>query len=178
MTTIARQPRVRLNHAIRANEVRVIDENGDQAGVLTKGEALQRAELAGLDLVEVSPNASPPVVRIVDWGKYNYQKTKQLQKQKKQSKASDLKQIRMGMKIGDHDLDIKVNKARKFLEAGHKVKVMLLYRGRENAHKELGFTLFERITKKLEDVAAVDQPAQLNGRNLTITYRRSTNAKT
>lgn len=131
-----------------------------------------------MDLVEVSPNASPPVVRIVDWGKYNYQKTKQLQKQKKQTKTSDLKQIRMGMKIGDHDLDIKVNKTRKFLEAGHKVKVMLLYRGRENAHKELGFTLFERITKKLEDVAAVDQPAQLNGRNLTITYRRSTNAKT
>ena len=118
------------------------------------------------------------MVRIVDWGKYNYQKTKQLQKQKKLSKTSDLKQIRMGMKIGDHDLDIKVNKARKFLEAGHKVKVMLLYRGRENAHKELGFTLFERITKKLEDVAAVDQAAQLNGRNLTITYRRATNAKT
>jgi translation initiation factor IF-3 len=118
------------------------------------------------------------VVRIVDWGKYNYQKTKQLQKQKKLSKTSDLKQIRMGMKIGDNDLDIKVNKARKFLEAGHKVKVMLLYRGRENAHKELGFTLFERITKKLEDVAAVDQAAQLNGRNLTITYRRATNAKT
>ena len=105
------------------------------------------------------------MVRIVDWGKYNYQKTKQLQKQKKLSKTSDLKQIRMGMKIGDHDLDIKVNKARKFLEAGHKVKVMLLYRGRENAHKELGFTLFE-------------QAAQLNGRNLTITYRRATNAKT
>ena len=84
----------------------------------------------------------------------------------------------MGMKIGDHDLDIKINKTRKFLEAGHKVKVMLLYRGRENAHKELGFTLFERITKKLEDVAAIDQPAQLNGRNLTITYRRATNAKT
>lgn len=139
---------------------------------------MQRAELAGLDLVEVSPNANPPVVRIVDWGKYNYQKTKQLQKQKKLSKTSDLKQIRMGMKIGDNDLDIKVNKARKFLEAGHKVKVMLLYRGRENAHKELGFTLFERITKKLEDVAAVDQAAQLNGRNLTITYRRATNAKT
>lgn len=178
MTTIARQPRVRLNHAIRATEVRVIDENGDQAGVLTKSEALQRAELAGLDLVEISPNANPPVVKIVDWGKYNYQKTKQLQKQKKQTKSSDLKQIRMGMKIGDHDLDIKVNKTRKFLEAGHKVKVMLLYRGRENAHKELGFTLFERITKKLEDVAAIDQPAQLNGRNLTITYRRATNAKT
>jgi len=166
-----------LNHAIRASELRVIDENGDQAGVLTLGEALRRAEIAGLDLVEVSPNANPPVARIVDWGKYNYQKTKQLQKQKKLTKAVDLKQIRLGMRIGDNDLDIKVNQARKFLEAGHKVKVMLLYRGRENAHKELGFTLFERITQKLEDIATVDQTAQINGRNLTITYRRSTNAK-
>lgn len=82
------------------------------------------------------------------------------------------------MRISDNDLEIKLNKARKFLEAGHKVKVMLLYRGRENAHKELGFTLFERMTQKLEDVAVVDQPAQLSGRNLTITYRRSTHAKT
>lgn len=174
---IARQPQTRLNHAIRANELRIIDENGDQAGVMTRSEALQRAELAGLDLVEVSPNANPPVARIVDWGKYNYQKTKQLQKQKKLTKAVDLKQIRLGMRIGDNDLEIKLARARKFLEAGHKVKVMLLYRGRENAHKELGFTLFERITQKLEDVAIVDQPAQLSGRNLTITYRRSTNAK-
>ena len=166
-----------MNHAIRAEQLRVIDENGNQAGVLSKSEALQRAELAGLDLVEVSPNATPPVARIIDWGKYNYQKTKQLQKQKKLSKVIDLKQIRIGMRIGDNDLDIKVNQARKFLESGHKVKVMLLYKGRENAHKELGFTLFDRITQKLEDIAVVDQPAQLNGRNLTITYRRSSNAK-
>ncbi|TXI90931.1 MAG: translation initiation factor IF-3 [Chryseobacterium sp.] len=166
-----------MNHGIRANELRVIDANGDQAGVISRQQALQMAELAGLDLVEVSPNANPPVARIVDWGKYNYQKTKQLQKQKKTAKAVDLKQIRLGMRIGENDLDIKINKARKFLEAGHKVKVMLLYRGRENAHKELGFTLFERITQKLEDIATVDQQAQLSGRNLTITYRRSTNAK-
>jgi len=166
-----------MNHAIRASELRVIDEAGDQMGVLTKSEALQRAELAGLDLVEVSPNASPPVARIVDWGKYKYEKTKQLKQQRKQQKSVDLKQIRLGMRIGENDLEIKLNKTKKFLEAGHKVKVMLLYRGRENAHKELGFTLFERITQKLEDVAVVDQPAQLAGRNLTITYRRRTNAK-
>ena len=166
-----------MNHAIRATELRIIDENGEQLGVLSKSEALQRAELAGLDLVEVSPNASPPVARIVDWGKYKYEKTKQLKQQKKQQKVVDIKQIRLGMRIGDNDLEIKINRIKKFLEAGHKVKVMLLYRGRENAHKELGFTLFERISSKLEDVAIVDQPAQLAGRNLTITYRRSTNAK-
>ncbi len=166
-----------MNHAIRATELRIIDENGEQLGVLSKSEALQRAELAGLDLVEVSPNANPPVARIVDWGKYKYEKTKQLKQQKKQQKVVDIKQIRLGMRIGDNDLEIKISRIKKFLEAGHKVKVMLLYRGRENAHKELGFTLFERISSKLEDVAIVDQPAQLAGRNLTITYRRSTNAK-
>lgn len=155
----------------------MIDENGNQVGVLSKREALQRAEIAGLDLVEVSPNANPPVARIVDWGKYKYEKTKQLKQQKKQQKAIDIKQIRLGMRIGGNDLDIKVNRARKFLEAGHKVKVMLLYRGRENAHKELGFTLVDRITQKLEDIAVIDQPAQISGRNLTITYRRSSNAK-
>lgn len=146
-------------------------------GIISKREALQHAELAGLDLVEVSPNASPPVARIADWGKYKYEKTKQLKLQKKQQKVIETKQMRLGMRIGENDLTIKLNKIRKFLESGHKVKVMLLYRGRENAHRELGFTLFERITQKLEDVAIVDQPAQLNGRNLTITYRRSTSAK-
>ena len=146
-------------------------------GVLTKGEALAAAERAGLDLVEVSPKANPPVAKIVDWGKYNYEKTKQLKQQKKQQKSVDIKQVRMGMRIGDHDLEIKVNRARKFLEAGNKVKFMLLYRGRENAHKELGFVLFERITESLSDIAKIDQAAQLNGRNLTITYRRNNNAK-
>lgn len=165
-----------MNEAIRAAELRVIDNDGNQLGVLSKNDALQQARLAGLDLVEVSPNANPPVARIVDWGKYNYEKTKQLKKQRKQQKNVDLKQIRVGMRIGDHDLEIKVNRARKFLEAGHKVKFVLLYRGRENAHKELGFTLFERMTKLLEADAIVDQPAQLAGRNLTITYRRRNNA--
>lgn len=166
-----------MNHAIRASELRVIDDAGNQLGVLSKSEALRQAQEAGLDLVEISPNANPPVAKIIDWGKYNYQKTKQLQQQKKQQKSVDIKQIRLGMRIGDHDLEIKLNRARKFLEAGHKVKVMLLYRGRENAHKELGFTLFDRITESLSDIAAIDQPAQLSGRNLTITYRRNTNAK-
>lgn len=130
-----------------------------------------------MDLVEVSPGANPPVARIVDWGKFNYEKTKQLKQQRKHQKITDIKQIRLGMRIGENDLEIKINKARKFLESGHKVKVMLLYRGRENAHKELGFTLFEKISAKLADIAAIDQPAQLAGRNLTITYRRNSNAK-
>lgn len=155
----------------------MIDADGAQVGVFSRAEALAKAELAGLDLVEISPNASPPVARITDWGKYNYQKTKQQQQQRRQQKTVELKQIRLGLRIGDNDLSIKLNRARKFLEAGHKVKVMLLYRGRENAHKELGFTLFERITTELAEVAVVDQPPQLSGRSLTITYRSTTHAK-
>ena len=175
--SITKQPQVRLNHAIRSSELRVIDADGNQIGVLSLSEALQRAELAGLDLVEISPNASPPVARIIDWGKFNYQKTKQQQKQRRQQKTIDLKQIRLGLRIGDHDLEIKTNRARNFLEAGHKVKFVLLYRGRENAHKDLGFVLFERITNLLEEVATIDQAAQLTGRSLTMVLRRKTSAK-
>lgn len=168
---------MRLNHAIRASELRVIDADGTQLGVMKHSEALTKAQADGLDLVEVSPNANPPVARIVDWGKYNYQKTKQAQKQKKQQKTVDIKQIRLGMRIGEHDLEIKMNRTRQFLEAGHKVKLVLLYRGRENAHKELGFVLFDKITTSLEDVAVIDQPAQLSGRSLTLVLRRSNSAK-
>jgi translation initiation factor IF-3 len=169
----AKQPQVRLNHAIRAPELRVIDADGTQLGVMRHSEALQRAQADGLDLVEVSPNANPPVARIVDWGKYNYQKTKQAQKQKKQQKNVDIKQVRLGMRIGEHDLDIKLNRTRKFLDEGHKVKWVLMYKGRENAHKELGFTLLEKITAQLGDIAVVDQQPQLSGRSLTLVYRKN-----
>jgi translation initiation factor IF-3 len=164
---------VRLNHAIRASELRVIDADGTQLGVMKHSEALQRAQADGLDLVEVSPNANPPVARIVDWGKYNYQKTKQAQKQKKQQKNVDIKQIRLGMRIGEHDLEIKLNRTRKFLDEGHKVKWVLMYKGRENAHKELGFTLFEKVTAQLGDIAVIDQQPQLSGRSLTLVYRKN-----
>jgi translation initiation factor IF-3 len=164
---------VRLNHAIRASELRIIGADGAQLGVMKHSEALQLAQTEGLDLVEVSPNANPPVARIVDWGKYNYQKTKQLQKQKKQQKTIEIKQIRLGMRIGEHDLDIKLNRTRAFLEEGHKVKMVLMYKGRENAHKELGFTLFDKISALLEDIAIIDQQPQLSGRSLTLVYRKN-----
>ncbi|MCA9331125.1 translation initiation factor IF-3, partial [Candidatus Saccharibacteria bacterium] len=110
-----------MNHQIRASQLRVIDEDGQQLGVLSKREALELAAQRELDLVEVSPNADPPVAKIVDWGKYNYQRTKQLQKQKRNAKASELKQMRFGLKIGDHDLDVKLKKVTGFLDEGHKV---------------------------------------------------------
>jgi translation initiation factor IF-3 len=113
----------------------------------------------------------------VDWGKYNYQRTKQLQKTKRSSKSLDIKQIRLGLKIGDHDIDVKLKKASSFLEAGHKVKFTVFYRGRELAHKELGFKLAEKIINSYGDSIAVDQPPALNGKQLIFVIRSSNRAK-
>jgi translation initiation factor IF-3 len=167
----------RLNGAIRAANVRVIDEDGSQLGVITRNEALRLAEERGLDLVEVSPNADPPVCKIVDWGKYNYQKTKQLQKSKQNAKALEVKQMRFGLKISDHDLGVKLKKVTGFLDAGHKVKLTVFFRGRENAHKELGFKLAEKVIELFGETITVDQQPQLSGKQLSFVIR-SNNAKT
>jgi translation initiation factor IF-3 len=140
-------------------------------GIISRSEALSAAEIAGLDLVVVSPDANPPVAKIVDWGKYNYQRTKQIKKNRAKSKPLELKQIRLGLKIGDHDLEIKMRKASGFLEAGHKVKITLIYRGRELAHKDVGFKLAERIIDNFGDDIAVDQPPQFAGRQLSFVVR-------
>ena len=121
--------------------------------------------------MEVSPEAKPPVARIVNWGKYNYQRTKQQQKNRKSAKVSELKQMRLGLKIGEHDLAIKLAKIEKFLLAGHKVKFSIVYRGREQAHKELGFKLAEKVIAILGDKAIVDQSPQLAGRQLNFVVR-------
>ena len=144
---------------------------------MSRAEALSAAEQAGLDLVEISPNASPPVAKIIDWGKFNYQRTKQLQKNKKSAKAVELKQMRVGLKISDHDLEVKANKVEKFLSAGHKVKYTLRYRGRELAHKDVGFTLAQRIIDSFGDTITVDQNPQFAGKQLNFVIRRSSSAK-
>ena len=167
-----------MNGSIRAANLRVIDEDGSQLGVLTRGEALSLAEERGLDLVEVSPNADPPVAKIVDWGKYNYQKTKQQQKNKQNTKALEVKQMRFGLKISDHDLGVKLKKVTGFLEAGHKVKLTVVFRGRENAHKELGFKLAERVIEGFGDMISVDQAPQLAGKQLNFVIRSNNHAKT
>jgi translation initiation factor IF-3 len=167
----------RLNGAIQAAELRVIDQDGNQLGVLSKAEALKAAQDSGLDLVEISPGANPPVAKIVDWGKFNYQKTKQLQKNKRNVKNLDVKQMRFGLKIGDHDLGVKLRKITDFLEAGHKVKITVFYRGRELAHKDLGFKLADRVIEMLGDQIAVDQPPQLAGKQLNFVVRSTGNAK-
>jgi translation initiation factor IF-3 len=141
--------------------------------VFTKQEALQLAQEQGLDLVEISPDAKPPVAKIVDWGKFNYQRTKQLQKNKKNAKNLEMKQMRFGLKIGEHDLAIKMNKVIKFLEAGHKVKLTIFYRGRELAHKEIGFKLADKVIADFGDTIVVDQAPQFAGKQLNFVIRSS-----
>ncbi len=126
--------------------------------------------------MEVSPDANPPVAKIVDWGKYNYQRTKQLQKTRRNTKASELKQMRFGLKISDHDIGVKLKKVSSFLDDGDKVRLSIMYRGRELAHKELGNQLMDRIIAMLGEHVTTDQPPQFAGRQLSVVVR-SNNAK-
>lgn len=126
---------------------------------------------AGVDLVEISANANPPVVKIIDWGKFQYQKMKEQSKAKKKSKSSELRQIRLGLKIGENDLNIKIRKIKEFLDEGNRVKIMIVFRGREMAHKEIGEELMKKIINLLGDDAIVESKAQMSGRNLSFSVR-------
>ncbi len=138
---------------------------------MSLSEALKIAEEAGVDLIEISPNAEPPVVKVVDWGKYQYQKMKEQQKSRKNAKTVELKQMRISLKIGSNDLEIKLRKIREFLSEGHKVKIFILFRGREMAHQELGYVMIDKIVSLLENEAILEQKPQMNGRNLGIVIR-------
>jgi translation initiation factor IF-3 len=144
---------------------------------MPKQQALQMAKDAELDLVEVSPDADPPVVKIIDWGKYSYQRTKQLQKSKRQAKVSELKQMRFGLKISEHDIAVKLKKVDSFLADGHKVRLTIIYRGREMAHQELGYKLIDKLVLQLGDNIVLDQPAFFAGRQLSVVVRRNNYAK-
>ena len=162
----------RLNDQIRVSQVRLVDENGGQIGIIDTKQALAKARSVGLDLVEVAPEAKPPVAKIIDWGKYQYQQTKLAQKAKKKQKVQDIKQMRFGLKIGEHDMNIKLKKVREFLEDGDKVKLSVVFKGREITHKELGYLLVDKITQLVEDIAVMDQQPQLSGRFLTFVLRK------
>ena len=138
---------------------------------MSSRDAQLMARDAGLDLVEISPNANPPVVKIIDWGKYQYQKMKEQSRAKKNAKSSELKQIRLGLKIGENDLNIKVRKTLELLEGGDRVKIMIVFRGREMAHKEIGTDLMNKIIEKLGPDVIVDGKSQMSGRNLTFMVR-------
>ena len=144
---------------------------------MSRKEALDKARDAGLDLVEISPTATPPVAKIVDWGKYQYQKMKEQQRNKKNARSSEIKQMRLGLKIGQNDLNIKLRKIRKFLLDGDKVKIQIIFRGREMAHPEVGQDLLGRILDQLSDIAIADNKPTMAGRNLNIIIRSNPNAK-
>ena len=152
--------------------MRVISADGAQLGIMSSRDAQLMARDAGLDLVEISPNANPPVVKIIDWGKYQYQKMKEQARAKKNAKSSELKQIRLGLKIGENDLNIKCRKILELLDDGDRVKVMIIFRGREMAHKEIGQELLDRILTELGDGIVVEGKAQFNGRNLAVGIRK------
>ncbi|WP_311135440.1 translation initiation factor IF-3 [Candidatus Nanosynbacter lyticus] len=162
---------IRINGAIRARELRVVGSDGEQLGIMPLRDALQAAEDAGLDLVEISPNANPPVAKIIDWGKFQYQKIKDQQRNKRAAKVGDLKQMRFGLKIGAGDLEVKLRKIRDFLANGHKVRIQVVYKGREMAHKEIGYELIQKITDQLEEEAILEQKPQMAGRNLSVVIR-------
>lgn len=151
--------------------MRVVDQVGTQLGIISRQAALEAAKEAGLDLVEISPGATPPVAKIIDWGKYQYQKTKEQQKAKTRNKANELKQMRLGLKIGSNDFEIKLRKVGKFLEEGHKVRIVVVFRGREMAHKELGYVMIKKVIETLGEDVTLEQQPQMAGRNLSIVIR-------
>ena len=155
-----------MNRQIRIPQIRLISETGDQVGVVETPKALEMAEEVGLDLVEVAPNARPPVCRIMDYGKYRYEQGKKARKNRQTS--TQLKEIRMRVRISDHDYQFKVRHAEKFLTQRHKVRIAIEFRGRENAHRDLGRTLIERVEEDLQEVGQVESPARDEGRNLVI----------
>ncbi|MGP1362042.1 MAG: translation initiation factor IF-3 [Candidatus Fimenecus sp.] len=154
-----------LNERIRDKEVRVIAEDG-QLGVMSAQEALQEAQARGLDLVKINPEANPPVVKIMDYGKYRFDKAKREKEARKKQKTIEVKEIRLSLKIDVHDFDTKVNQAKKFIKQGNKVKVSLRFRGREMAHNELGAVNMERFAAALAEVATVDKKPIFEGRQM------------
>ena len=173
-TIIKKQSRTKLNGEIRYSEVRVIGSNGEQLGIMSSREAQLLANEQGVDLVEIAANANPPVVKIIDWGKYQYQKMKEEAKNRKKAreKQSELKQMKIGLKISDNDLNIKVRKMRGFLDDGDRVKILIIFRGREMAHKEIGNELLNRVVELLGEGIVIEGKPQMNGRNLSAQVRK------
>ena len=164
-----KQDKYNVNHKIKALEVRLIDENNEQRGIVAKDKALQLADDVGLDLVEISPNSKPPVCKILDFGKFRYEIEKQQKLNKKKQHIIHVKEIRIRPNIGDYDLVTKLKRGQKFLENGDKLKITLMYRGREFfSRKEDGVEVLNKVVEILKDISVVDKPADLQGRRISI----------
>jgi translation initiation factor IF-3 len=151
---------------IRAREVRVISSEGEQLGILSVREAIAKAEELGLDLVEVAATAVPPVCRIMDFGKYKYELNKKANESKKHQTVIEVKEVKFRPRTDDHDIDFKLNNIKRFLAEGDKVKVTVMFRGREMAHPALGRAILDRIVQELQSLAVVEQSARMEGRNM------------
>jgi len=159
---------LRINQMIRAREVRLVGEKGEQLGIMPLSQAQEIAKKHDLDLVEVAPVAVPPVCRLLDYGKYKYQQAKKDQEMRKSQKISLLREVRLRPKIGDHDFEAKARTARKLLADGDKVKVTVLFRGREITHPELGWKLLKRMTETLNENSSVERQPVMEGKRLNI----------
>jgi translation initiation factor IF-3 len=160
---------LRINEQIRVREVRLIDNDGSQKGIISTIEALKMAKEQELDLVEIAPNATPPVCKIIDYGKYRFEQEKKLRDSKKNQKVLKLKEIRMQPKIASGDLDFKSKHIKEFLDDGNKVKVSIRFRGRELAHKELGEEVLNAVLKRLEGEYVMDKTPAMEGRLMSMT---------
>ncbi|HRQ64338.1 MAG TPA: translation initiation factor IF-3 [Xanthomonadaceae bacterium] len=158
----------RRNEEIRAFKVRVIDAEGEQAGILSRDEALNMAAEAGMDLVEIQPNADPPVCRIMDFGKFKFEQQKKLQAAKKKQKQVEIKELKFRPTTDDGDYQIKLRNMRRFIEEGDKVKVTVRFRGREMAHTELGLAMTQRIEADLGDEVTIESRPRLEGRQMVM----------
>ncbi|MCD6205880.1 MAG: translation initiation factor IF-3 [Candidatus Marinimicrobia bacterium] len=158
----------RINEQIRAQSIRLIGPKGEQIGIMAPREAMNVVEEFGLDLVEISPTAKPPVCKIMDYGKYKYQQQMKERENKKKQHVVKVKEVRFRPRIGDHDLNMKVEHVRKFLSDGYKVKITLMFRGRELAHKEVGEELINKIIEMLSDVCVVDKNPSFEGRTIVM----------
>jgi translation initiation factor IF-3 len=166
-----------VNEAIRAPQLRVIDSDGKQLGILPRGEALRLAEERSLDLVEVAPQAEPPVVKLMDFGKYQYERAKREREARKARKEIEVKEIRLRPKTGEHDLAFKIRQARSFLESGAKVRVRIRFRGREITHPEVANKQLTRIAEDLSDVSTVEQTPGFEGHTILMILAPSTGRK-
>lgn len=158
----------RFNDRIRAREVRLVDADGSQVGIVNIAEALERAQRQDLDLVEVAPQANPPVCRIMDYGKFRYEESQRQKESRRKTVQITMKEVKLRPKIGKGDFDTKVRHMQEFLEEGHKVKVTLQFRGREVAHPELGSKILNAVIEQLSEIAKVDTHARLEGKSMTM----------
>jgi translation initiation factor IF-3 len=157
-----------VNRQIRISPLRVIGADGTQLGIMEVDQALSQAQALGLDLVEVAPMARPPVVRIMDYGKYKFEQAKQARLAKKKQHVIQLKEVKYRPGIDDHDFETKTRHARRFLEEGNKVKVTLMFRGRQIAHPELGKQVVDRVAQDLADIGKVESDAKMEGKSMTM----------